>query len=76
VLLFVCVIYRRETLDAKFQLYHGENKLQFDVMMMMMMMMMPAVILFSNHIGGLMIRLLASCAVENGFELLSGMTED
>jgi hypothetical protein len=33
----------RLTLDAKFQLYHGENKLQFDVMMMMMMMMMPAV---------------------------------
>jgi hypothetical protein len=29
----------RETLDTKFQLYHGENKLQFDVMMMMMMMM-------------------------------------
>jgi hypothetical protein len=33
-------------------------------------------ILFSNHIGGVMNRLLAACAVESGFELLSGMTKD
>jgi hypothetical protein len=33
-------------------------------------------ILFSNHIGGVMNRLLASCAVESEFELLSGMTKD
>ena len=32
--------------------------------------------LFSNNIGGVMIRLLASCAVESGIELLSGMTKD
>jgi membrane associated rhomboid family serine protease len=50
--------------SAIFQLFHGVNKLIFNE------------IIISNHIGGVMVSVLAASAVNRGFETRSGKTKD
>jgi hypothetical protein len=55
--------------SAIVQLYHDENKLIFNEMMMIRFA------LFQNHIGGVVVSMLASSAADRGFKPRSGQTK-